>query len=73
MARLPRFGAQKDPDPHVFILGAGASVAACPDGDRNGRRLPVMANFVEVWASGTCSGRPRSITTARTSRVCMTP
>ncbi len=34
--------------PHVYLLGAGASRAAFPDGDKNGRRLPVMADFVEV-------------------------
>lgn len=34
--------------PHVVILGAGASLAACPKGDRHGRRLPVMANLVET-------------------------
>ncbi len=34
--------------PHVVILGAGASVAACPRGDRHGRRVPVMANLVKV-------------------------
>jgi hypothetical protein len=34
--------------PHVVILGAGASVAACPRGDRWGRRLPVMANLIDV-------------------------
>ncbi len=34
--------------PHVVILGAGASVAACPRGDRWGRRLPVMSNLVDV-------------------------
>ncbi len=34
--------------PHVVILGAGASVAAFPQGDKNGKRLPVMANFIEV-------------------------
>jgi len=28
--------------PHVVILGAGASVAAFPDGDRAGRKLPTM-------------------------------
>jgi len=33
---------------HVVILGAGASLAALPNGDRNGRRLPVMKNFVDV-------------------------
>jgi hypothetical protein len=38
--------------PHVVILGAGASVAACPNGDRLGRRLPVMSNFVEVLSLG---------------------
>ena len=34
--------------PHVVILGAGASVASCPNGDKNGRRLPTMDNVVEV-------------------------
>lgn len=34
--------------PHVILLGAGASRAALPNGDKNGRRLPVMNDFVEV-------------------------
>lgn len=34
--------------PHVTILGAGASLAALPDGDKNGRKLPLMNNLVEV-------------------------
>lgn len=34
--------------PHVVILGAGASVAACPQGDKHGRTLPTMANIVDV-------------------------
>lgn len=34
--------------PHVVLLGAGASVAAMPNGDKHGRKLPVMDNFVEV-------------------------
>lgn len=34
--------------PHVVILGAGASYAAFPNGDRSGRRLPLMNNFVET-------------------------
>jgi hypothetical protein len=38
--------------PHVVILGAGASMAACPVGDRNGKRLPTMASLVEVLALG---------------------
>jgi hypothetical protein len=32
--------------PHVVILGAGASRACCPSGDKNGRHLPLMADFV---------------------------
>ena len=34
--------------PHCFLLGAGASLAAFPNGDKNGRKLPVMNNFVET-------------------------
>ena len=34
--------------PHVVILGAGASLAAFPNGDKNGRQLPLMNNLVEV-------------------------
>lgn len=34
--------------PHVVILGAGASVASCPKGDKNGRCLPTMDNLVKV-------------------------
>lgn len=33
---------------HVVILGAGASVAAFPNGDANGKRLPMMDNFIEM-------------------------
>ena len=34
--------------PHVVILGAGASLAAFPEGDRNGQRLPLMDDIVET-------------------------
>ena len=34
--------------PHVFILGAGASIASFPDGDKNQKKLPSMINFVET-------------------------
>jgi hypothetical protein len=34
--------------PHVVILGAGASYAAFPNGDKNGAKLPLMNNFVEI-------------------------
>jgi hypothetical protein len=33
---------------HVVILGAGASLAALPDGDRHSRQLPLMAQLVDV-------------------------
>lgn len=34
--------------PHLVILGAGASLAAFPDGDRDGRKLPVMKSLVDI-------------------------
>ena len=32
--------------PHLFILGAGATKATIPNGDKNGRQSPVMENFL---------------------------
>lgn len=34
--------------PHVVILGAGASLAGFPAGDRNGKKLPVMRTFTDI-------------------------
>jgi hypothetical protein len=34
--------------PHVVLLGAGASRAALPNGDANGRRLPLINDFIQV-------------------------
>lgn len=34
--------------PHVVLLGAGASRAAFPNGERHGKILPLMADFAEV-------------------------
>lgn len=34
--------------PHVVVLGAGASRAAFPNGDGNGKRLPIMNDLVET-------------------------
>jgi len=48
MPKLPRITPHEDADPHIVIIGAGGSRAACPNGDRNGRRLPLMADLVEV-------------------------
>ena len=39
----PNFGGH-----HVVILGAGASRAVCPNGDKNGHILPLMADIVDV-------------------------
>lgn len=33
--------------PHVVILGAGASCAAIPDGDRSKKRISAMSGFIE--------------------------
>ena len=33
-----------DPRPHVVILGAGASRAACPQGDATGKLVPLISN-----------------------------
>ncbi|MBI1898622.1 MAG: hypothetical protein HYS04_19125 [Acidobacteria bacterium] len=48
MARLARTGPRDDADPHIVIVGAGGSRAACPTGDKNGRHLPVMADLVDT-------------------------
>ena len=34
--------------PHVVIVGAGASLAAFPNGDKNGNKLPLMSDFVDT-------------------------
>src|SRR6266508_712023 len=34
--------------PHVVIVGAGASREAFPDGDKNGRGLPLMDDLVSM-------------------------
>src|SRR5437016_2179224 len=34
--------------PHVVILGAGASNAAFPDGDKNGKPLPLLDDLANV-------------------------
>lgn len=34
--------------PHVVILGAGASKAAFPEGDRNGKPIPLMDSLISI-------------------------
>ncbi len=50
MGRLPFLDVKTHANhsPHVVLLGAGASIAALPLGDKHGRRLPVLANLVDV-------------------------
>ena len=48
MPRLARIGVRDDADPHIVIVGAGGSRAACPGGDKNGRRLPLMADLIDT-------------------------
>jgi len=38
--------------PHAVLLGAGASLAALPNGDKWGKRLPLMNNVVDVLELG---------------------
>jgi hypothetical protein len=38
----------RDMPPHVVLLGAGASRASFPDGDTNGKPLPLMDDLVEI-------------------------
>lgn len=54
MPRLPAIDSARNANesPHVVILGAGASLAAVPDGDRNGTRLPFMNSLVELVGLG---------------------
>lgn len=43
--------------PHVVLLGAGASLAALPNGDKWGKRLPLMNNLIDVLGLGSLLDR----------------
>ena len=45
--RLPRIKSKRLIDPHVVIIGAGASKADCPI-DKNGNSVPLLKNIIEV-------------------------
>lgn len=34
--------------PHIVLLGAGASRAAFPNGDRNGKQIPIMNDLIKI-------------------------
>ena len=43
--------------PHVVILGAGASCAAIPKGDKNGKKISAMKGFIDELGLGTVLDR----------------
>lgn len=45
--RLPNIKNKLLQDPHVVILGAGATLAACPK-DNNGKKAPTLANIHKI-------------------------
>ena len=54
MPSLPRFDVKKNriQNSHVVILGAGASIAACPDGDKNGLKVPSLQEMQDATGLG---------------------
>ena len=57
MRRLAEITHQKNfLDKHclVVILGAGASCATIPQGDKNGKIIPAMKDFIEVAGLTDC-------------------
>jgi hypothetical protein len=52
ISRLQLISKPENGGRHVVILGAGASVAAFPQGDANGRRLPTMDNLTAILGLG---------------------
>jgi hypothetical protein len=55
--RVDRIPAPHIGRPHVVLLGAGASLAAFPHGDKWGTRLPLMNNLIEVLGLGALLDR----------------
>lgn len=55
MSVLPYFDIKQNRNfhPHVVILGAGASFAAQPKGDKYGRKLPTLKDIVEITGIGS--------------------
>ena len=43
--------------PHVVVLGAGASHAATPEGERNLRKLPLMRDLADALELNTLLDR----------------
>ncbi|MBD5543564.1 MAG: hypothetical protein HDR01_04775 [Lachnospiraceae bacterium] len=47
---------------HVVALGAGASCAAIPDGDKYGRKISAMSGFIEKLGLGDILSKVELIT-----------
>ncbi len=45
--RLPNYKGKRLLDPHVVIVGAGASIAACKT-DKNGKKVPLLKNIHNI-------------------------
>ena len=45
--RLPNYAGKRLLDPHVVIVGAGASIAAC-EIDKNGKKVPLLKNIHNI-------------------------
>lgn len=43
---------KENKSPHIVILGAGASLQSFPNGDKYGKKFPLMNNFVETVGLG---------------------
>ena len=49
--RLPNHVGKRLIDPHVVIVGAGASIAAC-EIDKNGKKVPLLSQIVRLHGTG---------------------
>ena len=47
--------------PHVVLLGAGASYAAFPSGDKNKRKLPLLKDFVDIIGLADLMAEARAV------------
>ena len=50
--------------PHVVILGAGASCAAIPEGDKYGRKISALDGFIDKLGLGNILSKINLITTS---------
>lgn len=61
--------------PHVVLLGAGASKAALPNGDRHGRQVPLLGDVATELGVASLFPKTyapsRSPTSKRHTRACM--